>query len=99
MTALATMVLSTASRSSDELMARPVSSSTFSLLTDWARSRVRSSTFCSRRVGFLQLARHPVEMVGEFLHLVACPHLDAVTEFVGPELARAGLQLSYRNDH
>ena len=51
------------------------------------------------RIGFLQLAGHPVELVGELLDLVLGVDLDAVVELAGSQPPRAGLQLVDRHHH
>ena len=94
------MVASSELRSSDEATARPISSSAFNSRIDCSRSRVRSSTFCSRRpIGFLQLPGHAVEVVGEFLDLVGGLDLDAMAEIAGLELPGPRLQCADRHHH
>ena len=67
---------------------------------DCSRSRVRSSTFCSNAaVGFLQLIRHAIEMVGQFFDFDRSLDVDAMTEIAGLELSGAGLQGKDRHDH
>ena len=50
-------------------------------------------------IGFLQLAGHAVELVGQFLQLVPGAHLDAMAEIAGAEPPRAGAQCGDRDQH
>ena len=50
-------------------------------------------------IGFLQLARHAVELVGEFFQLVLGVHVDAMAEIAGAEPPRAGAQRRDRDQH
>ncbi len=50
-------------------------------------------------IGFLQLAGHAVELVGEFFQLVAGRHIDAMAEIAGAQPPRAGAQRGDRDQH
>ena len=50
-------------------------------------------------IRLLQLARHAVELVGQFLQLVGGMDVDALAEIAGAEPPRAGAQCRDRNQH
>ena len=45
-------------------------------------------------VGFLEVCRHPVEITGKTLQLVAGVDVDTAVEFAGTDARGAGLQLA-----
>jgi len=51
------------------------------------------------RIGLVQLPRHAVELIGEFLQFVSGPHIDAVAEIAAAETPRAGAQRGDRDQH
>ena len=91
---------STASRSSDDTTARPTSSSTFSSATDWARSRVRSLTFCSSwEYEPCNSVAMKLNCVGELFEFVGRLDVDALAKIAGAQSARTGLQGADRHQH
>src|SRR5215510_13031019 len=91
-TALATMVDRTVASSSVEFTACVTSPRARSSLTDCASSRLRVSTSCTRLalllqagVGFLQLPRHRIELVGERFELVPGLDGDALAEIAAAQ--------------
>jgi len=95
------MVSNTGLRSPGELeMTRSTSEVAVCCSSDSLNSWVRCSDLLFQAgIGFLQLARHVVELVGERLEFVPGLDRDALREIAAADARRAGLQRLDRSDH